>query len=63
MNATPAGIKNAKRAMTHAEDYILELVRRLQEDGVLDHHPEIAALADEAKTHAEGLRRSRRFDL
>ena len=59
MNATPARTKKAKEAMAEVESYIRELVHQLREDGILDHHPEIAALADEAKAHVEGLRKAR----
>ena len=59
MNATPARTKKAKEMMTDAENYIRNLIDRLREDGVLDHYPEIAALADEAKAHTDALRRAR----
>ena len=59
MKATLARTKKAKEAMAEVESYIRELVYRLREDGIRDHHPEIAALADEAKTQVEGLRRAR----
>jgi len=59
MNATPARTKKAKEAMAEVESYIRDLVYRLREDGVLDHHPEVAALADEAKVHVECLRKAR----
>jgi len=59
MNATPARTKKAKEAMAEVESYIRELVYRLRTDGVLDHHPEIAALADEAKARVECLRKAR----
>jgi len=59
MNATPARTKKAKQAMAEVESYIRELVHRLREDGLLDHHPEIAALADEAKAHVKALRKAR----
>lgn len=62
MNATPARTKKAKEAMADAESYIRDLIHQMREDGVLDHYPEIAALADEAKAHAEQLR-SARIDL
>jgi len=59
MNETPARTKMAKEAMAEVESYIRELVHQLRADGVLDHHPEIAALADEAKATVEGLRKAR----
>jgi len=59
MNATPARTKKAKEAMAEVESYIRELVYRLREDGILESHPEIAALADEAKATVEGLRKAR----
>jgi len=59
MNATPARTKKAKQAMAEVESYIRELVYQLREDGLLDHHPEIAALADEAKARVEALRKAR----
>jgi len=59
MNATPARTKKAEEAMAEVESYIRELVHRLREDGLLDHHPEIAALADEAKAHVKALRKAR----
>ena len=59
MNATPARTKKAKEAMAEVESYIRDLVYRLRQDGVLDHYPEIAALADEAKHQVEGLRKAR----
>ena len=59
MNATSARTKNAKEAMADAEGLIRDLVYHLREDGILDHHPEIAALADEAKAAVEALRRAR----
>ena len=52
-------ISKAKNVMAEVESYIRELVHRLREDGVLDHHPEIAALADEAKAHVQALRKAR----
>ena len=45
--------------MADAESYIRDLIHQLREDGVLDHYPEIAALADEAKAHAEHLHSAR----
>ena len=59
MTATPARTKKAKEAMADAESYLRELIYQLREDGVLDHYPEIAALADEAKAQVEGLRKAR----
>lgn len=59
MNATPARTKKAKEAMAEVESYIRELVHQLLADGLLDHHPEIAALADEARHQVEGLRKAR----
>ena len=59
MAATPARVKKAKETMADAESHLRELIRQLREDGVLDSHPEIAALADEAKAHVEGLRKAR----
>ena len=59
MNATPARTKKAKDAMAEAESYIRELVHQLRADGVIDHHPEIAALADEAKARTDALRKAR----
>jgi len=59
MNATPARTKKAKQAMAEVESYIRELVHQLCTDGLLDHRPEIAALADEAKAHVEALRKAR----
>ena len=59
MNTTPARTKKAKEAMAEVESCIRELVYRLREDGVLESHPEIAALADEAKVHVEALRKAR----
>jgi len=59
MNATPARTKKAKEVMAEVESYIRELVCLLRADGLLDHHPEIAALADEAKAHVEALRKAR----
>jgi hypothetical protein len=59
MNATPARTKKAKEAMAEVESYIRDLVHQLREHGILDHHPEIVALADEAKAHVEGLRKAR----
>jgi hypothetical protein len=52
-------MRKAKQAMAEVESYIRELVHRLREDGILDCHPEIAALADEAKAHVEALRKAR----
>ena len=57
--ATPARIKKAKHTMAEVERYVRELVHQLREDGVLDHHPEIAGLADEAKAQVEALRKAR----
>ena len=59
MNATPARTKKAKEAMAEVESYIRELVCQLRADSLLDHRPEIAALADEAKAHVEALRKAR----
>ena len=59
MTATPARTKKAKQAMAEVESYIRELVHQLRADDLLDHHPEIAALADEAKAHVEVLRKAR----
>jgi hypothetical protein len=59
MTATPARTKKAKETMVDAEGYIRELIHQLREDGVLDHYPEIAALADEAKAQVDGLRQAR----
>ena len=56
MNATPASTKKAKATMADARDFIRTLIGQLHEDGILDSHPEIAALADEAKTHTDALR-------
>ena len=59
MGATPARTKKAREVMADAESYLRELIHQLRELGVLDHHPEIAALADEAKAQVEGLRKAR----
>ena len=59
MNATPAATKRAKAAMADAESYIRDVVHQLREDGILDTHPEIDALVDEAKAQVEGLRKAR----
>jgi hypothetical protein len=59
MNATPARTRKARKAMAEAESYIHELVCHLRGDGLLDHHPEIAALADEAQAHMKALREAR----
>ena len=59
MNATPAQTKKAKEAMAEVESYIRELVYQLRADGILDSHPELAALIDEAKAHVEALRKAR----
>ena len=59
MNATPARVKKAKEAMADAESHLRELIRQMREDGILDTHPEISALADEAKAQVEGLRQAR----
>ena len=55
MYSTPATTKIAKATMTTAENLIVDLVEQLQEDGILDSYPELAALADEAKTTVEAL--------
>ncbi len=59
MYATPARRSRAKDAMAEVESYIRELVYQLRTDGILDHHPEIAAMADEAKAHVEALGKAR----
>jgi len=59
MNATPARAKAAKTALADGENLIRELVYRLREDGVLDGHPEIASLADEARAVVETMRKAR----
>ena len=59
MNATPAATRRAKAAMADTESYIRDVVHQLRELGLLDHHPEIAALADEAKAQVESLRKAR----
>ena len=59
MNATPARTKNAKEAMAEIESYVRDLVHQLHKDGVLDHHPCLAALVDEAKGQVEDLRKAR----
>ena len=56
MNATPASTKKAKATMAGAEEFIRTLVRQLREDGILEGLLEAAALADEAKAHADALR-------
>ena len=56
MNATPARTKKAKEAMAEVESYIRELVWQMRQDGIVENHPEIAALADEAKAHVKALR-------
>ena len=59
MDATPARTKKAKEVMADAESYLRELIYQLREDGILETHPHIAALADEAKAQVEGLRKAR----
>ena len=59
MNAAPAARKRAKAAMADAESYLRELIHQLREDGILDTHPEISSLADEAKAQTDGLRKAR----
>jgi len=59
MNAMPARTKKAKEALADAESLIRDLVYHLREDGILEHHAEIAALVDEAKAHVAALRKAR----
>ena len=59
MSTTPAKMKKAKEAMANAESILHELIYQAREDGALSHHPEIAALADEAKTQVKNLRNAR----
>jgi hypothetical protein len=59
MNATPAKIKNAKVALADAESLIREMVWQMRQDGILESHPELAALADQAKVTAKSLRKAR----
>jgi len=59
MNATPAKTKNAKIALADAESLLREMVWQMRQDGILESHPEIAALADQARATAEALRKAR----
>ena len=59
MNATPARTKKAKEVMADTESFLRELIYQLREDGILETHPEISSLADEAKAQVEGLRTAR----
>ena len=59
MNATPAKTENAKVALADAESLIREMVWQMRQDGILQSHPELAALADQAKTTVESLRKAR----
>ena len=59
MNATPAKTKNAKVALADAESLLREMVWQMRQDGILESHPELAALADQAKTTVESLRKAR----
>ena len=59
MHATPAQTKRAKEALAEAECYIRNFVCHLRDDGILDHYPEAAAWADEAKPLVERLRKAR----
>ena len=59
MNATPARLRNAKNAMADAEGFCRHVARRVGEIDGIEHHPELAALIDEAKAHAEALRKAR----
>jgi len=59
MAATPAKIKNAKVALADAESLIREMVWQMRQDGIVESHPELAALADQAKATVESLRKAR----
>ena len=59
MDATPAKNKNAKVALADAESLIREMVWQMRQDGILESHPELAALADQAKVTVESLRKAR----
>ena len=59
MNATPAQTKNAKVALADAESLLREMVWQMRQDGILESHPELASLADQAKTTVESLRKAR----
>jgi hypothetical protein len=59
MNATPAKTENAKVALADAESLIREMVWQMRQDGILESHPELAALADQAKATVESLRKAR----
>ena len=59
MHATPARRKKAREAMGIAQDVLIEMVRQLGEEGLLESHPEIAALADEARAAAHALHKAR----
>ena len=59
MNATLAQTKNAKVALADAESLLREMVWQMRQDGILESHPELAALADQAKTTVESLRKAR----
>ena len=59
MNATPARTKKAKEVMADAESFLRELIYQLREDGILETHPEISALADEAKVQVEAPQKAR----
>jgi len=59
MNATPAQIRNTKNAMADAEGFCRHIARRVAEIDSIEHHPELAALSDEAKAHVEALRKAR----
>lgn len=59
MNATPAKTKNAKVTLADAESLLREMVWQMRQDGILESHPELAALADQAKETVESLRKAR----
>ena len=64
MNATPARTKKAKEAMADAEGYIRALAAILAtHPKVIEHDPELAALADEAMADAESLIRDLVYHL
>ena len=59
MNATLAQTKNAKVALADAESLLREMVWQMRQDGIIESHPELAALADQAKATVESLRKAR----
>ena len=45
--------------MADAEGFCRHVARRVDEIDGIEHHPELAALIDEAKAHVEALRKAR----